>query len=145
MRASPPPTSFSNWRTIGVAVEEVQSSTSAPPNRMLAVAMAANEDEIKDAAEYFSSLKFKPWIRIIESPTVPRTRVEDMLVPLEGGEMEPIGQRIIEVPEISGGRSSEIQDPRSLRTFHPAGIKEGKLLVTTGTGWPSVGHLPRED
>jgi len=106
----------------------------APPGRMLAVAMAASEDEVKAAADYFSSLKFKPWIRVIESQTVPRTRVEDMLVPLEGGAMEPIGQRIIEVPEDVG--RTELRDPRSafIAYVPPGSIKEGELLVTTGAG-----------
>jgi cytochrome c553 len=106
----------------------------APPNRMLAVAMAASEDEVKAAADYFSSLKFKLWIRVIESPTVPRTGVEDMLVPLEGGGMEPIGQRIIEVPE--DVRRTELRDPRSafIAYVPPGSIKEGEFLVTTGAG-----------
>ena len=106
----------------------------APPGRMLAVAMAANEAEVNAAAEYFSSLKFKPWIRVIESQTVPRTRVEDMLVPLKGGGMEPIGQRIIEVPEDVG--RTELRDPRSAFVAYvpPGSIKKGELLVTTGAG-----------
>src|SRR6516164_4616059 len=46
-----------------------------PPAHMVAVAKAATDDEVRIAAAYFSSLKLKPWIRVVESDTVPKTTV----------------------------------------------------------------------
>ena len=44
-----------------------------PPANMLVIGRAANDDEVKAAAEYFASLKPKKWIRVVESATVPKT------------------------------------------------------------------------
>lgn len=71
-----------------------------PPAAMLAVANAANDEDIRIAAEYFASVKPAPWVRIVEADAVPKTRVAgSMYVQLEGGGTEPIGARIVEVPE----------------------------------------------
>jgi cytochrome c553 len=71
-----------------------------PVATMIANETMANEVEIQAAAEYFSGMKLKPWIRVVETKTVPKTHVAGwMLVPSGTGENEPIGQRIIEMPE----------------------------------------------
>jgi len=100
---------------------------------MLAQAKSATEAEVKSSAEYFASLMFKPWIKVVETDTVPKTHVAGfMLVPLEGGGTEPIGQRIIEVAEDLARTS--IRDSRSgFIAYVPVGsIKRGEALVTTG-------------
>ncbi|MDB5396069.1 MAG: cytochrome C-binding protein [Rhodospirillales bacterium] len=72
----------------------------APPKLMVAIAKAATDDEVKEAAAYFASLDLKPWIRVVEAATVPKSHVAGyMLVPDAGGAREPIGQRIVETPE----------------------------------------------
>jgi cytochrome c553 len=104
-----------------------------PPVFMLAQAKSVTEAEVKIAAEYFASLKYKPWIKVVETDTVPRTQVAGfMLVPLEGAGTEPIGQRIIELAE-DLARSS-VRDPRSgFIAYVPVGsIRRGEALVTTG-------------
>lgn len=103
------------------------------PAMMLAQAKSVTEAEVKSSAEYFASLQYKPWIKVIETDTVPKTHVAGfMLVPLEGGGTEPIGQRIIEVAE-DVARTS-LRDPRSgFIAYVPVGsIKRGEVLVTTG-------------
>src|SRR5581483_2597240 len=71
-----------------------------PPAAMLTIGKNANEAEARAAAEYFAGLKYKPWIRVVETDTVPKTVVAgSMLVVVEGAAKEPIGQRIIETPE----------------------------------------------
>ena len=105
----------------------------APPAAMIKVAMAATDAEVQTAAEYFSKLKFKPWIRVVETDTVPKTRPSTgMLIPLEGGGREPIGQRIIEMPEDL--ERTELRDPTSgFVAYVPIGnIKKGEALVTSG-------------
>src|SRR5579863_8836843 len=57
-----------------------------PPANMVMVAENASDEEVKAAAEYFSTLKLKPWIKVVERQTVPKTKAEDsMLVMAEGG------------------------------------------------------------
>ena len=104
-----------------------------PPSRMLTVGKNTTDEEVKAAAAYFASLQFRPWIRVVESATVPKTRVAGaMLVPAEGGGTEPIGQRIIEMAEALA--RTELRDPTSgFVAYVPVGsITQGESLVTTG-------------
>jgi cytochrome c553 len=105
----------------------------APPAAMIVIAAAANDTEVKAAAGYFSKLKLKPWIRVVETQTVPKTRVSgSMFVQVEGGGTEPIGLRIIETPE--NLERTELRDAASgFIAYVPVGsVKKGEALVTTG-------------
>ena len=107
----------------------------SPVVLMTKIAKASNEEEIKSAAAYFSSLKPKANIRVVEADTVPVTqlaRVFYMLI--KDGGTEPIGQRIVEVPEDAA--QFEHRDTRSqFIAYVPKGsIERGKALVTTGAG-----------
>jgi len=100
---------------------------------MIAYETKASDEEIQAAAAYFSGLKPKRWIRVVETKTVPKTHVAGwMLVALEGSEMEPIGQRIIETPEDL--EQTELRnDASGFIAYVPVGsIKKGKALVTVG-------------
>jgi len=106
---------------------------SLPVNLMIAVAKAVGDADLKAAAEYFSALRPKPWIRVSETNTVPKTHVAGwMLVASEAGATEPIGHRIIEMPEDL--ERTELRDAASgFVAFVPAGsIRKGEALVTTG-------------
>jgi len=108
----------------------------ANTNTMITIAKGMTEDEIKAAAEYFSSMKWTPWIKVVESSTVPKTRLAGgMFLTLEGGEKEPLGQRIIETPENAEG-TEVLRDARSgFIAYVPVGsIKKGEALVTKGAG-----------
>jgi len=108
----------------------------ANTNTMIAIAKGMTEDEIKAAAEYFGSMKWTPWIKVVETSTVPKTRVAGgMYLTLEGGEKEPLGQRIIETPVDAEG-TEVLRNPRSgFIAYVPAGsIKKGEALVTNGAG-----------
>ncbi len=105
-------------------------------NLMIAYAKAMTDDEIKAAADYFGAMKWTPWIKVVETDTVPKTRISvGMYLPLEGDAREPIGQRIIEVPE-NTEYTEGFRDPRSgFIAYAPVGsIKKGEALVTTGAG-----------
>src|SRR5450755_2026544 len=104
-----------------------------PVATMVANETKANDQEIQSAAAYFSALKPKPWIRVVETSTVPKTHVAGwMLVVSEPVTMEPIRQRIIETPE--NLERTELRDDTSgFIAYVPMGsIKKGKALVTTG-------------
>ncbi len=106
---------------------------SLPANLMIAVAKAVSDADLGTAAEYFSTLRPKPWIRVIETNTVPQTHVAGwMLVASGTGATEPIGQRIIEMPEDL--ERTELRDAASgFVAFVPTGsVGKGEALVTTG-------------
>jgi cytochrome c553 len=109
------------------------------PSLMIGIAKAATDEEVRAAAEYFSSVKRKPWIKVIEADTVPTARIAGgMYVPIEGGATEPLGNRILEVPvnyeytELRDGGSSFI-------AYVPVGsLVKGGALATTGGGGKTI-------
>ena len=95
-----------------------------PPANMLVIGKAATADESKEAAEYFASLKFKPWIHVVEAKMVPKTKVQGwMLVKADETSMEPIGERILEMPEDLNAPSCAIRTPVSSPMCRPAASK----------------------
>ncbi len=117
---------------------ERQSSDSRKSNTplMISYAKAMTDAEMRAAAEYFGAIKWTPWIRVIETDRVPQTIPKGgMFLPVVGGADEPIGERLIEIPE----DVAAVEDLRSPRVgfiaYVPKGsIKRGETLVTTGGG-----------
>src|SRR5712672_68161 len=71
-----------------------------PPQLMIALAKAASDEEVQASAEYFAALKPSPLIKVVETGAVPKTYVAGwFLADANSAEREPIGSRIIEVPE----------------------------------------------
>ena len=108
----------------------------ANTNLMIAIAKAMTNEEIKASAEYFCSMPWTPWIRVVETGTVPKTRISGgLFIALEGNDKEPIGSRIIEVPENTEA-SETYRNPRSgfIAYVPPGSVKKGETLVTTGGG-----------
>jgi len=104
-----------------------------PVSYMVSLASKTNDAEVHAAAEYFSALKPKEWIRVVETKTVPKTRVAGwMLIPTTG--REPIGERIIETA--ANLEQTELRnDTSGFIAYVPVGsIAKGKALVTTGGG-----------
>ena len=68
-------------------------------NIMITIAKGMTDDETKASADYFGSIKWTPWIKVIETSAVPKTRIAGgLFLTLDGNDKEPIGERIIEVP-----------------------------------------------
>lgn len=100
---------------------------------MVKLAKSASDEEVKAGAAYFSSIPLKPWIRVVEVDQVPKTKPDGgMMVVIDGGGSEPIGDRVIEVSE--NLEKTELRDPTSgFIAYVPKGsLERGKLLVTTG-------------
>jgi cytochrome c553 len=103
---------------------------------MTGIGKVITDEEVRAAADYFASLKPRAWIKVVETDTVPRTYVgpgNKRLAHPDGGR-EPIGKRIIEIPE-----DEQIvlnRDPRmGFVAYVPKGsIARGEALVTTGGG-----------
>lgn len=105
-------------------------------NVMIAIAKAMTPEEIKVSAEYFAQMKWTPWIRVVETDTVPKMESRGgMWIPFEGNEKEPIGVRIMETPE-NPERTEMLRDPRSgFIAYAPRGsLEKGEALVNTGGG-----------
>jgi len=111
-------------------------SRKANTNLMIAYAKAMTPEEIRQTAEYFGAMPWTPWVRVVETATVPKMVSRGGIwVPVEGGQREPIGTRIVETPE-DPERTEILRDPRSgFIAYAPTGsLKKGEALVRTGGG-----------
>jgi cytochrome c553 len=106
----------------------------ANTNGMIAIAKGMTDDEMKQAAEYFGSMKWTPWIKVVETNMVPKTRLQGMFMTLPGDEKEPIGKRIIETP-VDAAATQLFDSRSSFIAYVPVGsVKKGEELVTKGMG-----------
>jgi len=104
-----------------------------PPSFMERIGLAATDAQARLAAEYFSSIDFKPWVRVVETDTVPKTRFSGWIHKVvENGGTEPIGTRVVETPE-DLHRTELRDDASSFIAYVPTGaVARGEQLVTTG-------------
>jgi cytochrome c553 len=103
---------------------------------MVAMAKVITDAEVKEAADYFAALKPRPWIKVVEADTVPKSFVgpgNKRLVHPAGG-TEALGNRIIEVPDDE--EAVVYRDPiAGFVAYVPRGsIAKGEALVKTGGG-----------
>ncbi len=106
----------------------------ATVNDMIPVAKALDDADAKAAAEYFHSLPVARNIRVVETDSVPVTLPGAHNVQLieASGAKEPIGLRIIEVPE--DVNRTMLRDATSgFIAYVPTGsVERGGLLAKTG-------------
>ena len=110
-----------------------------PQNAMIALAKTATDDEIGAAAAYFASAKPQCFVRVVEAAAVPRTIVAGWtLTYAPAGGTDPLGDRIIEMPEDFG--RFENRDSRTpYVAYVPVGsISLGSEIVATGARGRSV-------
>jgi cytochrome c553 len=110
-------------------------------NTMIELAKVMTDEEMRLSAEYFGAIKWTPWIRVVETETVPKTRiVGNLFLPIAQEKTEPIAGRIIEVPE-DVEQAETLRNPRSgfVAYVPPGSTEKGKDLVTTG-GMRVVGN-----
>jgi cytochrome c553 len=102
----------------------------APQANMIALSKLITDQEVQEAAAYFAALKPRHTVRVVETDQVPKTRVAGWFFALASvSEVEPIGQRVIEVPE--SVEQFENRDTHSRFTAYvPTGsIARGRALV----------------
>jgi cytochrome c553 len=104
---------------------------------MYASIIPATDAEVKEAYDYFAKEKLPVQrYKVIETATVPKTKVQGswVLAPIKGaGEgTEPIGERIVEVPDHPD--MTTLRDWRSMFTtmVPPGSLKKGEDLVMRG-------------
>ena len=105
----------------------------SPVLMMTAIAKAATDAEVQAAAGYFSALKPKSIINVVETDVVPVTQIARFFyTTIANGVIEPIGRRIVEVPVDL--EQFEHRDSRSRFTAYvPIGsIAKGETLAKTG-------------
>lgn len=117
-------------------------TTSVPKRNvelMISLAKAATDAEVQAAAAYFAALKPKSIIRVVESDTAPKTSVTSWhLVPVTPGQAEPIGQRIIEVPENPEQFASRDSRSRFIAYVPVGSIEKGRALAASGGGGKTI-------
>ena len=104
-----------------------------PPALMVRIGLATSDEQARIAAEYFASIDFKQWVRVVETDTVPRTRFAGWIHEvIEGGGSEPIGTRVVETPE-DLKRTKLRDDTAGFVAYVPRGaVARGREIVTTG-------------
>lgn len=111
----------------------------APQKNMIALSKAITDEEIHEAAEYFAARPVRHNVRVVEAAEVPATAVAGwFLADVKSGDKEPIGQRIIEVPE--NLEQFENRDTRSrfIAYVPPGSVARGKALAA-GVDGKTVG------
>jgi cytochrome c553 len=102
---------------------------------MAAMSRALTPEQAMEAAEYYGSMPFKPWVKVIESESVPKfiASRNGLFMKMAGDETESLGRRLIELPE-STYDTNNLRNPRSgMIAYAPVGsLARGELLVTTG-------------
>lgn len=99
------------------------------------LAKAVDDSEVQAAAAYFSSIKPRSIVTVVETSDVPKTYVTGFhLAAMKSGEREPIGQRIIEVPNDLDQFVN--RDTRARFTAYvPVGsVQKGRALAADGGG-----------
>ena len=93
-----------------------------------------SDEDARQASEWFAALKPKVWQPVVETDRVPKTFINMhlMRMPMPGGGDEPLGNRIIELPQDPA--RAESRDPHSgFIAYVPKGsIAKGKEFVTSG-------------
>jgi cytochrome c553 len=115
---------------------------------MIHTAQQAMPEEVEAGVDYFASLKPVKWIRVVETDRVPVTKVGAlMMVVADAKQTEPIGDRVLEVPEDL--EQTELRNPHSgFVAYVPVGsLKKGRALTRTcvachGADLRGVGDVP---
>lgn len=115
-------------------LEDFRTQARKDSARMNGIVQGMSDEEMKKAADYFAALKPQVWTKVTEAAMVPKTFVgagRMRFVTADGG-MEPIGNRIITLPQEQ--ERATRRDPHSGFTAYvpPGSIAKGKALVDNG-------------
>jgi cytochrome c553 len=105
------------------------------------MAKVLSDEEIRAAADYYAAVKWVPNVKVVESATVPKFLARGgMYVPAEEGGNEPLGNRIIELPN-DAEVVEYLRDPSAMWTAYvPVGsVMKGATLATTGVATAADG------
>ena len=138
-----------NYFVQAMAVFASGTRKSADPRKhntyeMIAIAKALTPAETRAAAEYYGSIKWVPWIKVIETDPVPKfhATAAGLFISEKGAGTEPLGQRVIEMPE-NAEQTEVFRNPRSgFVAYVPVGsVTKGEVLATTGGATVVAGKI----
>jgi cytochrome c553 len=121
---------------------DLRHSSVAQPgvDHMILTAKAVSPTDTNEALAYFHSIGPTKWIRVVETGTVPKTILgqHSISFPDPSVAKEPIGNRILELPE--NYERTLLRDPSSgyVAYVPPGSLAKGEALVTTGSGGRTV-------
>jgi len=103
-----------------------------PPSLMISLSKPVTNAEVEAAADYFSALKPRKRIKVVESETAPKSYIAGLVWAAKDNEREPLDCRILELPDDLV--QFESRDARSTFTAYvPIGsLAKGQALVTQG-------------
>lgn len=109
----------------------------ANTNEMAQIARSLTDEEARAAANYFASMKWRPWVKVVEAEMAPSVRAttNGLFLPAAPAAEIPLGNRIIEIPE-NPARTDELRDPRSgFIAYVPVGsLEKGEALAKACAG-----------
>src|SRR5262249_19283454 len=109
-------------------------------SRMNNISSGLPDEEMRKALEWFSAMKPLAWYKVEEAQTVPKSWVNGgrMRLPLAAGGTEPLGNRIITLPQ--DPERVEARDPHSgfIAYVPPGSLKKGEALVKNGGSGKTV-------
>ena len=107
---------------------------------MNAFAKVLTDEEVRVSCEYFAALKPRLFYKVVEATTVPKSYLDSefMRLPRPGGATEPLGNRIITLPQ--DPERIERLDPYAgfIAYVPPGSLKKGEQLVKTGGGGKTI-------
>src|SRR5262249_11545079 len=88
-----------------------------PPTLMISLSKPITDADVETAATYFSSLRPRKRIKVVESDSIPKAYIAGLVwAEVGSGEREALGERIIEIPDDL--IRFESRDPRSTFTAY---------------------------
>ncbi len=121
-------------------MEDFKSGARNDYARMNVIARELSDEEARQAAQWFASLPRRRWSRVVEAAMVPKSFVGQgrMRFADPKGGMEPIGARIITLPEDQ--ERARLRDPKSgfVSYVPPGSLARGKALVESGGGGKTI-------
>jgi cytochrome c553 len=105
------------------------------------IARAVSDEDVREAAAYFAAITPTPFVKVIEAATAPKTYVSadarHRRIHPDGG-TEPIGRRIIQIPE--DPMRTTIRDPHSgfIAYVPPGSIAKGAALAKAGDAGKTI-------
>jgi cytochrome c553 len=116
-------------------LDEMKSGARRTGGIMDQIAKGMSEEQEWDAAKYFASMKPFPYIKVVEAETVPKSYVAQggMRLPAPSGGDEPLGHRIIVLPQDPERIMARDTHNSGTIAYVPVGsLERGKQLVLMG-------------
>jgi len=124
-------------------MQDFKSGVRKDAARMNGIAKEMSDQEMHDVAMYFSGMKPMRTTKVMEAAMVPKTFVGGgrmrFIDPKTAGQNEPIGKRIVTVPEdLEGVRHRDPNRDLFIAYVPPGTLSKGKALVESGGNGKTV-------